>query len=141
MPRRRAYTVLELLVVLVIMGVLSALAAPRYAAFRDAAAVRSATAEVSRTLSGARQTAMLRRAPVAVRFDSAAGAVVVHSAGQPVIRHVLGLSYGVRFSANRDSLVYDPRGLGYGGSNLSIRIMRGKAVDTVVVSRLGRVRW
>ena len=49
-------------------------------------------------------------------------------------------AHGVTLSATRDSMAYAPNGLGYGASNLSIIVRRGAVTDTVVVSRLGRVR-
>src|SRR5438105_6752518 len=101
MTRRslRGSSLIELLLVLIVAGALLALAAPRYGAFRDGAAVRSATADITRTLSWARRTAMLRRALVTVAFDSVGGASVVRSGGEPLIRQALALSYGIRLSA------------------------------------------
>jgi hypothetical protein len=46
----------------------------------------------------------------------------------------------VELRATRDSLAYDPYGMGRGASNLSIVIRKGAAVETVFVSRLGRIR-
>jgi hypothetical protein len=46
----------------------------------------------------------------------------------------------VRLAATRDSMAYLPLGLGYGAANLRAVLTRGRASDTVFVSRLGRVR-
>jgi type IV fimbrial biogenesis protein FimU len=136
-----AFTTLELTVVLTIMGVFFALAAPRFAALRNRSAVRSAMSDLGASFSYARQAALSRRAAVAVVLDTAAGVVALRSAGVSLQRHGLRSTYGVTISANRDSAVYDPRGVGYGVSNLTVTLRRGSFVDTLTVSRLGRTRW
>ncbi len=135
------FTLLELLVVIVVAGIVLALGLPRFTVARDAHAVRAAIDVLSGGFSLARETALARRTPVAVVFDTAAGVVRIRSAGGPIRRSDLFASFGVAVAANRDSAVYDPRGLGYGLSNLTVVVRRGNFVDTLTVSRLGRVRW
>ena len=89
----------------------------------------------------ARQTALARRSPVAIVFDTTAGVVRIRSAAGPIRRSDLFASFGVTIASNRDSAVYDPRGFGYGLSNLTVVVHRGNFVDTLTMSRLGRVRW
>ena len=67
--------------------------------------------------------------------------VDVRCAGRTLVRRSLRTIYGVTLSTNRDSAVYDARGLGYGVSNLTVVIRRAALVDTLTMSRLGRVRW
>jgi prepilin-type N-terminal cleavage/methylation domain-containing protein len=142
-PRRRppAFSLPEVLVVLTLLGVVTALALPRFASLRDGAAVRAASAETARTFASAREYAVLRRSAVAVVIDTVRSAIELRSAGQSLMRRELGATYRVVLATNRDSAVYDARGLGYGASNLSLVLRRGKAADTFVVSRLGRTRW
>ena len=139
--RRHAFTLLELTIVLAVTGVLLGLAVPRVSALRDRSAVRDATGELGAAFSLARSTAIARRAPVSVVLDTAAGAVEVRSAGQTLMRRSLRSIYGIALASNRDSAVYDPRGLGYGVTNLTAVVRRGTMVDTLTMSRLGRVRW
>ena len=75
-----------------------------------------------------------------MRLDTLTGSVVVHLRSDTVARYALAAVYRVRLSATRDSAAYGATGVGYGGSNLRVVVRRGTAVDTVVVSRLGRVR-
>ena len=139
--RRSAFTLLEATVVLTVAAVVLAIVAPRFAAARDSAAVRSAMSDLSAAFSLARQAAMTRRTLVAVVLDTARGAVEVRAAGERIARRELGATYGIVLGCNRDSAVYDARGFGYGASNLSITARRGKIVDTLSMSRLGRTRW
>src|SRR6185437_1183732 len=138
---RRAYTVLEMAIVVAMIGLLLAIAVPRVAAVRDRASVRAAMTDLSAAFSLARRTALSRRALVSVVLDTASGTVEVHSGNTRLWRRTLGGSFGIVLGANRDSAVYDPRGLGYGVSNLSLSVRRGEMVDTLTMSRLGRVRW
>jgi prepilin-type N-terminal cleavage/methylation domain-containing protein len=139
--RRPAFTLLEITVVLTVTGVLLALAVPRFSALRDRQAVRSAVDEIGAAFATARAAAVARRAPVAVVLDTAGGAVEVRSSGRTLFRRSLRAIYGIVLTSNRDSAVYDPRGLGYGVTNLTVVVRRGTLVDTLTMSRLGRVRW
>lgn len=135
------FTLLEVTAVLSVIAILFAIAAPHLAALRDNAAVRAAVGDAGTTFSLARQTAMARRAPVAVVIDTAAGELLVRSLAGTSMRRSMRRSYGVALAANRDSVVYDPKGLGYGLSNLTLTVRRGSFVDTLTMSRLGRLRY
>jgi prepilin-type N-terminal cleavage/methylation domain-containing protein len=137
----RAFTLLELLVVMTIIGVMLALVTPRFAGLRNAHSVQAAMGDLSTGFALARQSALARRSTVALVFDTAAGVVQIRSADGPIRRSDLAASFGVSLSANRDSAVYDARGLGYGVSNLTVTVRRGNFVDTLTMSRLGRTRW
>ena len=138
---RPAFTLLEATVVLTVMAILLAVVAPRLAAFRDASAVRGAMAELGGQFAFARQTAIARRVTAAVVIDSAAGVVEVRTGGRGVSRRRLRAVYGIVLGSNRDSAVYDARGLGFGVTNLTVTVRRGTFVDTLTMSRLGRTKW
>ena len=126
--------------VLALLGLLLAIATPSLSRARDGAAVRSAAGDVASAFSFARATALHQRAPTAIVFDTSAGVITVRAGGERVLWRELGAAYGIVLGANRDSAVYDARGLGYGISNITITIRRGAAVDTLTLSRLGRLR-
>jgi len=133
-------TLIELLIVLVVMGIVLGYAALRIGNAADRAAVRAATAEAITTFDAARHAAIVRRAPVAVMIDTAAARVRLAANGATIMTRDLGREYGVRLAASRDSMAYDARGMGIGAANLSLEARRGSVADTILVSRLGRVR-
>jgi hypothetical protein len=57
-----------------------------------------------------------------------------------VRRARVGAEHEVTLSSNRGSMSYSATGLGYGAANLSLVVRKRSAMDTIVVSRLGRVR-
>ena len=139
--RRTAFTLLEITLVLAVTALVLALAAPRLSALRDRAAVRGAVDEIGASFSAARAAAIAQRTSVAVVFDTARGVIQVRFAGRSLMHRALGATYGITLACNRDSAVYDARGLGYGVTNLTLVVRRGGMVDTLTMSRLGRVRW
>lgn len=139
MKLRAGMSLVEVLLVLVIVGLLTALALPPYIAVRNRASVNSAATAAVASFDAARALALTRGRRAAIRIDTLAGRIVVHSGSDTVLRVPLGTSWSVRLSASRDSSALAPDGLGYGAANLSLVIMRGAAADTVIVSRLGRV--
>lgn len=138
---RRGFSLLETTVVLVIIGVVLAIALPRLGAVRDRSAARGAVNDLAAVLSYARRAAILRRSVVVVALDTARASVQVRAGGQVLARRTLGPAYGIVLRANRDSVMYDPRGLGYGLANFTVTVRSGATVDTLTMSRLGRVRW
>ena len=126
---------------LAIIGLASAMVVRQLGLYLDRAAVRSAIVEAAGVVARARDEAVAKRTPVSVRFDTTADALELRMAGALLSRAALGHAHGVSLSANRDSLAYDLRGLGYGAANLTLIARRGRAADSLVVSRLGRLRW
>lgn len=138
---RQGTTIVELLVVMIVLAAITAIALPRFHATADRFAVRVAIQETRSLFAFARRAAITRRSVVGVITDTMAGAVIVRSGGIELARRSLRERYGVRLTATRDSMSYDPRGLGYGAANLSIIARRGQGAETLFVSRLGRTRW
>jgi prepilin-type N-terminal cleavage/methylation domain-containing protein len=137
---RSAFTLIEITVSLCILSILSAIAVPRAGSFLDAMRVRGAVMEIESLLSTARHLAIARGAQITVEIDSTRTTIAV-SAGEDTLRKAeIGLEHDVRFSTTRARMVYSATGVGYGAANLSVVVRRNSAVDTVVVSRLGRVR-
>ena len=134
------YTLVELVLVLTIAGLVLAIAIPRGVATLDRVSVTAASADVQATLNHARLLALAGGIAVAIDVDSARGELRVRRGVEVVMSRNVGQAHGVSLRGTRDSLTYDPRGLGRGAANLSIIVRRGSARETVFVSRLGRVR-
>jgi prepilin-type N-terminal cleavage/methylation domain-containing protein len=138
---RRGASLPELIAVIAVTAILLAIAIPRLRHSAERGAVRGAVSDVVAQLSAARQLAVSRRGGVSVTIDRAGAAVHIVAGGDTLASRRLGQIYGVTVTSTRDSLGYDARGLGLGAANLTFVVVRGMTADTVVVSRLGRVRW
>lgn len=140
MQSRYGFTLVESTVVVALIAALTAITVPRAAQFIDGIEVRGAVTEIESMLSLARHTAIARGSQIAFDIDIPRRSVSIR-AGTDVLRtREVGLAHGVMLSANRSSITYSPIGVGYGAANFSLVVSRGRVVDTVVVSRLGRVR-
>ena len=145
MPRRALHSragssLPELVTALALTALLLAIAVPRMRHVVERAAVRGAVADIVTTLTVAREVAV-SRGGAAVAVDAGSASLYVVRAGDTLAARRLGSVFGVTVRATRDSLAYDARGLGVGAANLTFFVARGSTADTVVVSRLGRVRW
>ena len=137
---RVGHTLIELAMALALIAILLSIAAPRLGTLRDRAAVRSATTELAAILASARRSAMLRSGSAMVIIDEDRSTASVIVGADTLLARAVGDELGVRLSATRDSVLYGPTGRGWGASNTSIVVTRGRWADTLFVSRLGRVR-
>lgn len=137
---RQGVTLIELVIVLVLIAALCAIGVPRLLRHLDRTHVRHATSEIMTTLALARSTAVAQQRPVSTHFDSSRASVAVLLEGDTLAIRALGAIHGVSLRSNRDSTTYGPTGLGYGAANQTVVVRRGRVADSVVISRLGRVR-
>jgi Tfp pilus assembly protein FimT len=138
---RWGYSLVELVLVCALIGLVSLGGARGLAHHLDRVAVRNAVTEAAAAMARARDEALARHAIVSVRIDTAEATLTLRSRGDRLARYALGHAHGVSLSASRDSVAFDVRGLGYGAANLTLVVRRGSAADTLVLSRLGRVRY
>ena len=137
---RRGFTLLELTLVLSIVGIISAVAVPAIARFRDRAAVHGATSLLASSLADARHQALRWQRRTAIRFDTLSDYAVVHAGSDTLGRAPLGALFQIQLSVSRDTIAFYPTGLGYGAANTRLIVARGAAAETVTVSRAGRVK-
>ncbi|MDQ8151738.1 MAG: prepilin-type N-terminal cleavage/methylation domain-containing protein [Gemmatimonadota bacterium] len=134
------FTLVELVMTSTLIGILASIALPKGAQMMDHLRVRQAAHEVWAALSLGRSAAIHRAGYTRVIIDETGGSIHLRHATDTLRRWPVGAAHGVTLRASRDTLTFAPTGLGYGASNTTIVVSRGRRADTLVVSRLGRVR-
>jgi prepilin-type N-terminal cleavage/methylation domain-containing protein len=137
---RAAFTMIELTITLCIMSILSAIAVPGAGRLLDSIHVNGAVVEITSLFGAARHLAIARARQVSVEVDTANRIIRLVSDGQSIREREIGRVHDVSLSATRVRMTYSATGMGYGAANLSVVVRRNGSVDTVFVSRLGRVR-
>lgn len=137
---RRGASLAELLITLSILGVATSIAVPRAASLADRVRVKGAAQDVIVTLAAARAAASRRNAYASFVADARTGQLRVVSGGEVLLVRYLAQARGVRLEASRESVTFAPGGLGWGAANTTVVVSKGTRSDTVVMSRLGRVR-
>lgn len=137
---RPGYTLPELATVAAIIGLVTITGVRGLTHHLDRIAVRNAVNEAGGALARARDEALAHHALVNVRIDTVDGTIALRTRSLRLARYAIGHEHGVTLRTTRDSISFDVRGLGFGAANLTLVARRGSAADTLVVSRLGRVR-
>lgn len=140
MKRRSAFTIIEMTVVVALASAIFAIALPKASIFIDRIAVRGAVTEIESMFSLARHAAIARGSQVTLDIDAMRGTLSIRSGTDLIRSREVGSAHRVLLATNRTSITYSPIGVGYGAANFSLIVSRNRTVDTVVVSRLGRVR-
>ena len=138
--RSKGATIIELTVVLVVISVLCALTLPRAGGFIDRIEVRGAVTEIESLFSLARHVAIAHGAQSVLDIDTSTGLFSIRVGAERIQSRKVGAAHGVTISSPRTSMTYSPIGVGYGAANFTMLVSRNAAVDTIVISRLGRVR-
>jgi len=142
---RRGFSLVELLIVIVLIGALTSFAIPLVRRGMEARRVSGARITITTMNAKARAIAVQRSRVVRlivngnevrlVSLHPVTGAVTV------IERRDLNAVYGVTVASTRDTLFYDPRGLGLQNSATTIAVSRpGGYADTVVINSLGGIQ-
>jgi Tfp pilus assembly protein FimT len=137
---RRGATIAELVISLTVLGVLTSIAVPRAASLVDRVSVRGAAQDVVLAIAAARAAAARRGAYASFVADPRTGRLRVVSGGETLLERDVLRTRGVRLEASRESVTFSPGALGWGAANTTVIVSRGARSDTIVMSRLGRVR-
>lgn len=136
----RGFSLIELVLVVMIIGLTTLMGIGQLQRHLDRIATRDAVRSAGSVVARARDEAVALHTAVSVKIDTLSASIELRAHGASFARTPLGDVYGVKLVTTRDSITFDVRGLGYGAANLTLIARRGSARDTLVVSRLGRVR-
>ena len=138
--RRRAATLPELLVAIAIVALVSGFVLPALGNGFDRIETRGAAQATLQAFFAARANAIAQGRRTSVVIDRSRARVLVVAGADTLMVRAIGSEHGVTLTASRDSMTFFADGLGLGGANLSVVLSRGRAADTVLVSREGRAK-
>lgn len=141
---RRGFTLMEMLMVIVLIGAMTAFALPRLNSAMTQQNVSSARVAFVGMYAKARYTAIQRGSAATLIL---ANNVVSIQSTNPVTNVTqmvgnsvnLGTRYGVTVQPASSTWQFDPRGLGTGASQTSVSITKGTYATQIVISAAGRV--
>ena len=143
--RDAGYTFIELMLVLTVLGILVALAAPRLEGFTRSSRLRAAIDRISTDLTMARLTAVREGRPVTLEVQTATTYRIVVDAtttvpAQTVKRVDLSTEFnGVALYPSTGQVRFDSRGLVVDGGLTEVRARRGGYAARVEISGVGRI--
>ena len=137
---RSGVTILELTISLAIISIISAMAYPAMARLLDGIHVRGTATEIHSLFTAARHHAITRSERVTLEIDTARAAISMIAGADTLRTRTFLDTHGVRLAANRESFTYSPIGVGHGAGNMTLIVRRNARIDSIFVSRLGRVR-
>jgi prepilin-type N-terminal cleavage/methylation domain-containing protein len=137
---QRAFTLPELMLALALMGILVSIAVPRLSSAVDRIEVHTAANYLAAAHHRARMIATTQGQIVVLSVDQ--HRLVIRRQGEVTAlwSHPGPEANGVTLEGTGARFTFSPEGLTLGLSNATLRLSRGSATRTVIVSRLGRLR-
>jgi prepilin-type N-terminal cleavage/methylation domain-containing protein len=137
---RRAFTLVELMLVLAVLGVLLGIAIPGLSLVLDRIEVEAAAAHIVAAHQRARLLAITRGQVVRLSIDEARIVIYPRTGLVPLWSESGPSEARVTLAGPTRQFTFSPEGFTLGLSNASLQLVRGTSRRTVVISRLGRVR-
>lgn len=137
---RRAFTLVELMLVLAVLGILFGIAVPGLSLVLDRIEVEAAAAHIVAAHQRARLLAITRGQVVRLSIDGARIVIYPRTGLVPLWSESGPSETRVILAGPARQFTFSPEGFTLGLSNASLQLVRGSSRRTVVISRLGRVR-
>ena len=145
--RQSGFTLVEYLIVMILAGILTSLGMPHIHDAIQKTGVRSARVAVGTLAAKARAVAVQRGCRSALHFTSGSDgqawvtACTIAGAGLDTLGSVerIASRFDVVLTASRDSVQYDPRGLGVDYQATMVRLAAGGIQDSLLINQLGKV--
>ena len=144
--RRKGFSTIEMIVVLILIGLIASIGFPRLRDGLEKQNVRSAKALVATLAATARGAAIQRgcSATLNLTVDSiwvtACGVNPPAASVQVGTKKLVGDEFSVTLSSSAASVVYDPRGLSTVFTPTTVRLIGPHYSDSVVINEVGRVK-
>jgi prepilin-type N-terminal cleavage/methylation domain-containing protein len=144
---RSGFSLSEMLVVLIIMGVLMAIAMPKFASIRDKSSLRGAKQMLASYVMRARAAAIRQSQPAQFYLSnnqiwatvSQPGGSSTNVAFTAALDQSRGVTVTSGTSATSDTIVFDPRGIATLSTARTYVFTRNGIKDSLCVSRLGLI--
>jgi prepilin-type N-terminal cleavage/methylation domain-containing protein len=137
---RRAFTLPELLLVLALASVLLGVAIPRFSATLDRIEVSAAASHIAAAHRRARLMAVTQSLVTVLSVDALALTIRPRGQTAPLWSEAGPAAHRVSVAGPARQFTFSPEGFSLGLSNATIRLTRGSATRTVIISRRGRIR-
>jgi prepilin-type N-terminal cleavage/methylation domain-containing protein len=137
---RRAFTLVELMLVLAVLGVLLGIAIPGLSLVLDQIEVEAAAAHIVAAHQRARLLAISHGQVVRLSIDEDRIVIYPRTGVVPLWSQAGPSQARVMLTGPARHFTFSPEGFTLGLSNASLQLDRGTSRRTVVISRLGRVR-
>jgi prepilin-type N-terminal cleavage/methylation domain-containing protein len=137
---RRGVTLVELMLVLAVAGILFGVAVPALSLLLDSLAVHAAVSHIEAAHARARLLAITRGKVITLAIDSARIAISPRNDTLALWSEAGPSAQRVHLEGAQRQFTFSPEGFTLGVSNASLQLSRGATRQTLVISRLGRVR-
>jgi prepilin-type N-terminal cleavage/methylation domain-containing protein len=140
----KGFSLVEVAIVLLVVALLVAVGLPRLGPFLDRIAADQAAREITTALAVGRHGAVMQatRARVMIAADTLRIDRLKAGEWEPWWRQPGPADLRVQLEVSNPVVVFGPTGAGWGASNTKVVLRRGSQIETITVSRLGRVkRW
>jgi prepilin-type N-terminal cleavage/methylation domain-containing protein len=137
---RQGFSLFELMLAVAVAGILAGVALPRLALILDGIEAQTAASRLAAAHSRARMMAVTRAQVLILSVNQDSFAIRSRGGGSPLWAQAGPAANGVVLEGPARQFTFSPVGFTLGLSNATMRLTRGFATRTVVVSRLGRIR-